>query len=373
MSFKTISNNIYSSLLKNGEILLEKIAPKVSIMIMNYNGKKWLSQCLESIAKISYPNFDTYLIDNASTDGSTSYVKENFPWVKIIKYDKNFGFAEGYNRAIKQIKADYIVLLNNDTEILESDWLDSMISLTQKDKDIAAIAFKMVFMSNPSIINSVGGIGIPYWRGFEDIGFGEHDIGQYDTPPIEPFSFCGGAALIRSKAFIELGGFDEPLFAFFEDTDLSWRFRLKNYKIKYLPNAKIAHHYSGTYSEGPEKTYLCKRNLFRSILKNCGSTSLHWAVRNYLLFTILASLSYLRVERAPLMAWALIKSVLWNIWHLHGTYSKRRLIQRDRKISDKEILPKMYYSRLFKKRITDSFGDRVGETIFGSWPEKLFS
>jgi GT2 family glycosyltransferase len=370
---KTISNNINLILLKNGEIILEKMAPKVSVMIMNYNGKKWLSQCLESVAKISYQNFDTYLIDNASTDGSTNYVENNFPWVKIIKHEKNFGFAEGYNRAIKQIKTAYILLLNNDTKILESNCIQSMVSITQKDKDIAAITCKIVFMLNPSIINSVGGIGIPFWRGFEDIGFDEQDIGQYDAPPIEPFSFCGGAALIKSNVFKELGGFDETFFAFFEDTDLSWRLRLKNYKIRYLPEAKIAHHYSGTFSEGPEKTYLCKRNLFRSILKNCDGTILYWAVRNYFLFTILASLSYLRVERAPLMAWSLIKSVLWNIWHLRGTYNQRRIIQRERKISDKEILLKMYSSTLLKKRMIHSFGERVGENIFGSWPKKLFS
>ncbi len=342
-------------------------------MIINYNGKKWLTQCLSSITKISYPNFDTYLIDNASTDGSVAHVQENFPWVQIIRFDENFGFAKSYNLAIKQVNTDYILLLNNDTKVLKSDLLDFMVRQAQEDFEIAAIAAKMVFISDPSIINSVGGIGIPYWRGFDDIGFKEQDIGQYDAPPIEPFSFCGGAALIRSKAFKELGGFDETFFAFFEDTDLSWRLRLRNYKIKYLPDAKIAHHYSGTYSEGPEKTYLCKRNLFRSILKNCEGEILYWAVRNYFLFTILASLSYLRVERAPLMAWSLIKSVLWNIRHLRGTYNQRRIIQRERKINDKEILLKMYSSRLLKKRMTHSFGERVGETIFGSRPKKLFS
>jgi len=341
-------------------------------MVMNYNGKKWLDQCLNSIAEISYPNIETYLIDNASTDGSIQYVQENFPWVQIIKYNKNFGFAEGYNRSIKQIKTDYIFLLNNDTKVLKSDCLDVMLNQTQKDSEIAAIACKIVFMSDPSIINSVGGLGIPYWLGFEDIGFEEKDFGQYDTPPIEPFSFCGGATLIQSKVFLELGGFDDAFFAFFEDTDLSWRLRLKNYRIKYVPDVKVAHHYSGTYSEGPEKTYLCKRNLFRSILKNCGNSTLNWAIRNYILFVILASSSYLRVEREPLMAWALIKSLLWNLWHLHGTYSKRLIIQKDRQTSDETIFSIMYPSKLIKKRIMKSFGDRIGERIFGSIPKNSF-
>jgi GT2 family glycosyltransferase len=357
--------------LKNGEKLLEKTVPKVSILVINYNGKKWLPQCLRSISTISYPNFDTYLIDNSSTDGSIEYVQENFPLIRIIKFDTNFGFAKGYNHAINQIKTDYILLLNNDTKILKSDFLDIMVNQAQKDFDIAAIVCKMVFMSDPSIINSVGGIGIPYWRGFEDVGFREKDIGQHDIPPIEPFSFCGGATLIRSKAFMETQGFDETFFAFFEDTDLSWRFRLKKLKIKYVPDAKIAHQYSGTYSEGPEKTYLCKRNLFRSILKNCGSPTIYWAIRNFFLFTILASLSYLRVEHAPLMAWALFKSILWNLWHLPGTYNKRQIIQSERKTTDKEILSRMYPSKLLTRREMKSFGDRVGETIFGYLPKNL--
>ena len=357
-------------MLKNGERLLEKTVPKVSILVINYNGKKWLHQCLRSISTISYPNFDTYLIDNASTDGSIEYVKENFPFVAIIKFDTNIGFAKGYNNAINQIKTDYILLLNNDTKILKPDFLDIIVSQAQKDFDIAAIVCKMVFMSDPSVINSVGGIGIPYWRGFEDIGFKEKDVGQYDVPPIEAFSFCGGATLIRSKAFIETKGFDETFFAFFEDTDLSWRFRLKKLKIKYVPDAKIAHHYSGTYSEGPNKTYLCKRNLFRSILKNCGSTTIYWAIRNYLLFTILASISYLRVEHAPLMACALFKSILWNLWHLPSTYNKRQIIQNERKTSDEEILFRMYPLKLIKRREIDSFGDRIGERIFGYFPKK---
>ncbi|WP_455369398.1 glycosyltransferase family 2 protein [[Eubacterium] cellulosolvens] len=342
------------------------------MLVINYNGKKWLPQCLRSISTLSYPNFETYLIDNASTDGSIEYVQKNFPLVRIIKFDKNFGFAKGYNQAINQIKTDYLLLLNNDTKILKSDFLDTMVNQAHRDFDIAAIVCKMVFVSDPSIINSVGGIGIPYWRGFEDIGFREKDIGQYDIPPIEPFSFCGGATLIRTKAFIETQGFDEKFFAFFEDTDLSWRFRLKKLKIKYVPDAKIAHQYSGTYSEGPEKTYLCKRNLFRSILKNCGSSIIYWAIRNYLFFTILASLSYLRVEHSPLMAWALFKSILWNLWHLPGTYNKRQIIQNERKTSDKEILLRMYPSTLLKRREINSFGDLVGERIFGYLP-KIFS
>ena len=349
-------------------------APKVAVIVINYNGKKWLNRCLSSLAKTTYPNYSVYLVDNASTDGSIGYVQASFPWVKIIRLQRNYGFARGNNLAIKQVEAEYAALLNNDTEILEKNWLEMLVSLAEKDNLIGAIACKIVFLSNPAILNSVGGFGIPYWRGTADLGYGERDEGQFDTPPVKPFSFCGGAALIRLGLFREAEGFDESFFAFFEDTDLCWRLRIMGYRIAYVPGAKVAHYYSGTWSNETKKTHLCKRNLFRSILKNCsGDVLLRWALPYHLLFTIMASISYLIVEHAPLMSWALLKSILWNVWHLKSTYGKRRLIQMARKSGDEEILGSMYPPGLARARLRntrrESFQSRLADTIFGLPPK----
>jgi GT2 family glycosyltransferase len=350
-------------------VMLTESAPKVAAVIINYDGKKWLKRCLGSVAKTRYPNLSVFLVDNASKDGSIDYVRESFPWAKIIRHDQNCGFAEGYNRAIKQVEADYVALLNNDTEILEPNWIEMLVRLAENDSSIAAIACKMVFSANTLVINSAGSVGIPYWRGAVDIGYEELDAGQFDNPPIEPFGFCGGAALIRLDRFRKAQGFDESYFAFFEDTDLSWRFRIMGYRIAYVPTAKVAHYSSGTWSDEAKKTYLCKRNLFRSILKNCSGEVVRWALPSYILFTLLASMTYLLVERAPLMSLALIKSILWNITHLRNTYRKRILTQRARRIGDIEILAAMYPPLLVPKIRTESFRTRLSDTIFGSLPK----
>ena len=213
--------------------------PKLSVIILNYNGLRWLATCLSSVAGTDYPNLDVYLADNGSTDSSVEYVQKNFPWVKVIPNEENLGFAEGYNRAIEKVNADYIVLLNNDTEVLNRDWIKHLVDAAFSDSMIAAVACKMVSMEDRSLLDSVGGMGIPFWRGFIDIGRGELDRGQYDREDFEPFAFCGGAALIKRSIFMRIGGFDGKFFLYVEDPDLSWRLRLSGYRVAFSPNAKV--------------------------------------------------------------------------------------------------------------------------------------
>ena len=310
--------------------------------MLNWNGLRWLYKCLSSVIRTSRPNSDVYVVDNASTDGSVDYVREHFPHVKIISHPTNLGFAAGYNRALEKIKSEYSVLLNSDTEVLSPDWLQSLVKVAAADPSIATVACKMVSMDNHEYLDSVGGMGIPFWRGFVDIGRGERDEGQYDVRDFEPFSFCGGAALINRAAFEKAGGFDEKFFMYMEDVDLSWRFGLLGYGVKFAPHAKIAHFFSGTTgvkSVDAQKLFYCHRNLFRAILKNCGST-IWWALRNYLLFSLLMVVGF--SVFAPKKAAAVAKALLWNLLNLKDTYSHRLVIQSIRKKSDAEILVSMY-------------------------------
>ena len=319
-----------------------KQQPKVSVLILNYNGLKWLPKCLSSIAKTNYSNFEVYLIDNGSVDESINYVKKNFPWVKTIVNKRNLGFAEAYNKAIKKIKSKYILLLNNDTEVLEPMWIKHLVDVALSDPNIAAVACKLVSMENHKRLDSVGGMGIPFWRGFVDIGRSELDYGQYDHEQFEPFAFCGGAALINREAFIKAGGFDEKFFLYMEDADLSWRLRLLGYKIAYAAKAKVAHYFSGTAKSktiDPKKLYYCHRNLLRAIIKNCGS-SLFWALNNYFLFSLIIMMGFAILE--PKKAIAVLKAILWNIINFKDAYAQRLKIQFNRKISEPEILNKMY-------------------------------
>jgi GT2 family glycosyltransferase len=317
--------------------------PRVAVVILNYNGLRWLRECLSSVFMTDYPNYEVYLVDNGSTDGSVAYVERNFPRARIIENGRNLGFALAYNDAIKRIQADYVLLLNNDTRVLAPEWLNELVRTAHRDTNIIAVACKMVSMADSSVLDSVGGMGIPYWRGFVDIGRDMVDSSQFDHSDFQPFAFCGGAALLNRNAFIRVGGFDPKFHLYVEDADLSWRVRLLGYSISYSPKAKVAHYFSGSAEGrdiGPAKLYYCQRNLLRTILKNCGEATLTWAVSNYFLFSLFAILGFGIFE--PEKASPIMKAIIWNLLNLGDTYAERRRIQETRKIGDAQILRRMY-------------------------------
>ena len=315
--------------------------PKVAVLVLNYNGLRWVSDCLSSALKSDYSDFEVCLVDNGSSDGSVDYVKRCFPRVRLICHSINLGFAKGYNQAIKKIDADYVLLLNSDTQVLNQKWIRYLVEVVTRDPRIAAVACKMVSMGDHLRLDSVGGMGIPYWRGFVDIGREELDHGQY-AEGFEPFAFCGGATLLNYDIFTRFGGFDERFFMYFEDVDLSWRFRLLGFRVGFAPEARIAHFFSGSAgskSVDALKLYYCHRNLMRSILKNCGS-SLGWALSNYFIYSMIISIGYLFIE--PQKTLALVKTILWNLFNFKDSYTQRLRIQFTRMIGESELLAKMY-------------------------------
>jgi GT2 family glycosyltransferase len=318
-----------------------RLAPKVAILIINYNGLAWLPRCLSTVAKTKYPNYEVYVIDNASVDGSVEFVHRKFPTVKIIKNSRNLGLPEAYNRAIAQVDAEYVAMLNNDTEVLNARWIEDLVRVASENPTVAAVTSKMVSMNDHQILQSVGGMGIPYWRGFVDIGASELDKNQY-RDEFEPFAFCGGAALIRKSAFVDVGRYDGEMFLYLEDTDLSWRLRLAGWKVEYAPASKVAHYLGGSTEGGgvtPLRLYYCHRNLLRAIVKNCGS-SLGWALRNYFLFSLLIMSGFFIYE--PNKAIVILRAIAWNIRNLRTAYASRLRVQSRRKVSEQEILRRMY-------------------------------
>jgi GT2 family glycosyltransferase len=290
----------------------------------------------------TYPNFTVYVIDNGSTDGSQNFVRTKFPAVRLLAFQTNLGFVEAYNHAVAQVDAEYVLFLNNDTSILTRNWIELLVEHLEMNSDVAAVGCKLVTMKNPRVLDSVGVMGIKYWRGFVDIGKYETDRDQYDNPPITPFSACGAAMLVRKNAFDLVGGFDSKFFAYVEDVDLSWRLRLRSFKLVYEPAAKVAHYYSGsreTNGLDTEKLYLSHRNVLRAILKNCGS-SLSWALRNYFLYTLLLTLGFVPLE--PRKTAALVKGILWNLRNFRSTFASRLKVQGTRGVQEEEILQEMF-------------------------------
>lgn len=247
--------------------------PEVSVVILNWNGLKYLKKFLPSVCASTYPNLEIVVGDNASTDGSVQFLKENYPQVRIISNDRNYGFAGGYNKVLAKLNSDYFILLNSDVEV-EAGWIEPLISLMETDPEIAAAQPKILSQANKDLFEYAGAAGgyidrygYPFCRGriFDTV---EADNGQYDTAS-EIFWASGAAFFIKRKNWIEMGGFDEDFFAHMEEIDLCWRMKNQGYRIMYCPNSSVYHVGGGTLdAENPYKTYLNFRNNLVLLQKN---------------------------------------------------------------------------------------------------------
>lgn len=255
---------------------------KIAIVILNFNGKSWLEKFLpnvilhSTIAEIS-------VIDNASTDDSVSYLKNNFPSISIILNKENFGFAGGYNEGLKSIKAEIYCLLNSDVEVT-AKWIEPVLTLFESDQNIAAVQPKILSYSQKEYFEFAGAagglidnLGYPFCRGriFEKV---EKDEGQYDNQS-EIFWASGCALFIRSADFWRQNGFDARFFAHQEEIDLCWRLKNEGKKIFYCPASTVYHVGGGTLNKtNPRKTFLNIRNNLTMLLKNLPFTTLLWVL-----------------------------------------------------------------------------------------------
>lgn len=245
---------------------------RLAVVILNWNGKSWLEKFLPTVVEHS-KNSDIYIIDNASTDDSLDFIKQNYPEIKIIVNNKNYGFAGGYNEGLKKINNEFYCLLNSDVEVTEN-WIDPVIALFDKDQNIAAVQPKIKSYHNRDhfeFAGAAGGLidnlGYPYCRGrvFDHL---EKDLGQFDDET-EIFWASGCALFIRSKDFWDQKGFDARFFAHQEEIDLCWRLINSGRKIFYTCKSEVYHVGGGTLNkQSPQKTYLNFRNNLSMMLKN---------------------------------------------------------------------------------------------------------
>lgn len=255
--------------------------PTVAIVILNWNGKHYLQQFLLSVLKTSYINVEIIVADNASTDGSVTWLQELNPAVRIIELAQNFGFAKGYNEALKQVKADYYVLLNSDVEV-QPGWVEPVIELMEADTKIGACQPKILMERNRALFEYAGaaggwidGLGIPFARG-RVFDVCEEDRGQYDD--IAPIFWASGAAMfVRASVYNNCGGLDEYFFAHMEEIDLCWRMQLAGYSVMVCPQSVVYHVGGGTLPKGNKrKIYLNFRNNLIMLFKNLPRQQLVW-------------------------------------------------------------------------------------------------
>ncbi len=272
---------------------------KTAIVILNWNGEGMLEKYLPTLIRCSIsPYVEIVVADNASTDGSDKLMREKFPQIPYIKLDRNYGFADGYNRALQYVRADYYMLLNSDVEVTMG-WLEPMISYLDNNPQVAACQPKIHQIVNRDMFEYAGAaggfidrLGYPFCRGriFDSI---ETDSGQYDTDA-SLFWATGAAMLVRSKVFKETGGFDADFFAHMEEIDLCWRMRARGYQIRLVPQSVVYHIGGGTLgAEKPYKTYLNFRNNALLLYKNLPEKELKPIMRKRYCLDIIAAVVYL--------------------------------------------------------------------------------
>lgn len=334
----------------------------LSVVIVNWNGERFLRACLGSVLGQGRADVEVVVIDNGSTDGSVELVEKEFPDVRTIVNDKNTGFAAANNQGIEAAAGRYVLTLNNDTE-LAPGFLDTLIDAAESsEKDVGMWAVKILSLEDRKEIDSVGGL-LVYADGLaKGRGRLERDTGQYDTPgeALIP-SACAG--LYRKKMIDEVGMFDADFFAYCEDTDLGLRARLAGWRALSVPAAVVFHHYSGTGGRyTPFKAYLVERNHLWVAIKNLPAGQLlmlpvytfwRYAVQVYgIIAGKGAGGRFVEGFSAPSLALVLIKAYFGAMAGLPKMLARRSRIQKIRKLTPSEF-----------KRLTKKFSISAAELV----------
>jgi GT2 family glycosyltransferase len=314
---------------------------KVSVIVLNYNGKNFLEICLPSIKKQTYKNIEILVADNNSSDNSCQYIKENFPEVKIIKNSDNFGYAKANNIAANEAIGDFLLFLNNDTELF-SDMIEKLVKVYKK-KSILAPA---QILSVNKETDKIGAAG----NGMDIFGYPYVNKNPKKT---RVFYVDGAAIFVERTDFFTIGMFDDELFIFQEDIDFSWRAKLLGYEIIQCWDAKF-YHYSGgavlgggfknkQYETSYFRRYLNEKNIIRNILKNY---SFFFCVGILLIIITIHffEIIVLIITGNWKAAACYLRAYKWNFINIDNTLKFRKKVQENRVISDFKVFSKVYFA-----------------------------
>lgn len=302
---------------------------EVSVIIPNWNGENLLPNCLKSLHKQTFTNFEVIVADNGSTDNSVLFINKNYPKVKLICLDKNYGFSIAVNKAVEKINSDYFVLLNNDTEV-DKNWLKYLVETIKNHKEVAAAASMILNYNNRNIIDNAGDainiVGQPHPR--EKGSF----INKSNSKAQYIMGVTGGASIYQRNIFLKLGKFDPDYFFYFEDVDFALRAQLAGYKFYFQPKAIVYHHSAKSAVKlGKYVEYLRYRNTIYLVVKNFPAAILLKRFR-FIKITLVWLHTFYFFARHKMFIEAIMVWVAL-FWNLPKLLSKRLKIQKQRKVS----------------------------------------
>ena len=276
---------------------------KVAVVILNWNGRHMLERFLPSVTSCTTGDAEVVVADNGSTDDSLAFLAQEYPRMRVVALDRNYGFADGYNRALAQVEADYYVLLNDDVEVTPG-WMEPVVAQMDANPQTAICQPKLLMYGQRDTFEYAGGAGgfidkygYPFCRGrlFTTL---EQDRGQYDDA-CEIFWASGAAMFVRASVWKELGGLDADFFAHMEEIDFCWRAKNAGYRVEYCPQSVVYHVGGGTLPKSnPRKTMLNFRNNLALLYKNLPQRRLHWVLALRVVLDYVAAFKFL-LERKP--------------------------------------------------------------------------
>jgi len=328
--------------------------PDVTVVIVTWNGRQHLDDCLTAVAAQRGVHLETILVDNASTDGTAEYVRQRYPFIRVVALAENRGFAGGNNAGVAAARAPLVAFLNNDTAA-DPGWLQALVSGLDESAGFALVTSRIVYMHDPQIIDSAGDGFLRAGGAFKRF----HGTRAAEaTESMEVFGVCGAACLLPKAVFDELDGFDEDFFASHEDVDLSYRARLRGYRVRYVPNALVRHRGSATLGRHTARAiFYGQRNLEWVYLKNSPAAILLRTAFSHLFYTVAAAAYFTRAGHG----WTFIRAKAAAVAALPRMLRKRAHIQRSRRVGVNAVWRVMEPRWLTLKRREKRFDQDVAD------------
>ena len=305
--------------------------PPLSVIILNYNGRRWLPACLDAVlAQRDAPAFETIVVDNCSTDDSVAFLRTAYPSVRVIETGTNLGFAGGNNVGANAADGEWLVFLNNDT-VVDERWLASLWRAHLTHAGFALITSKLVFLHDASIVDSAGD---GYLRAGGAFKHGYGGPAEAFSESREVFGACGGAFMISRELYTALGGFDPRFFMVYEDVDLSYRARLRGHRVWYAADAIVRHAGSGSLGTiSPAAVFYGQRNLEWTWLKNTPRTLLFATALSHAIYSLAGVLNYVRLG----LGIPALRGKLAALGACSAVLADRRAVQRSRTVAAAEV------------------------------------